>query len=308
MLKQIITPIAALAIFMASGVTQVEAKRVKESAELFISFELLPNTVQPAASGTAEIELTRDNGEEETTFDFEVNGLSEGSYRVNAETAEGAVEITEFVVEPTVVVPPVEGEPTPEVPAEEEAEIELPGDLNPLDILAITVVKVDVAPAVEGTPETEVLTEVLRGEADSSATYWMFNANVKVTGPTTPIVDEDPTVEPTEPTKGNGKPKKPKKVKGPKGPKVKAVHGHVVVHALIIGDVEKKRKFLFNAQGAPANTVLTLNVDGVPVETFTSSHNGKVMIKSLDESIRVAGIREITITDADDVVIMEAHF
>ena len=82
----------------------------------------------------------------------------------------------------------------------------------------------------------------------------------------------------------------------------------MVVHALIVGDQEKKRKFLFNAQGAPANTELTLNVDGEPVETVTSSHNGKVMLKSLDENVRVAGIRLITVTDAEGTVIMEAKF
>ena len=297
MLKHIITPVAALAIFMASGITQVEAKRVKESAELFISFELLPTDETSTASGSAEIEFTRDKGVEETTFDFTVDGLSEGTYVVRAESGEDVLDITEFAVE-AVVTDPVTGEPVTDDASEEEGEIELPAGLNPLAIDAITVVKVEtIADAI-------VETEVLRGEADASATYWMFNANVKVTGPTVVApVEESPTEE--EPTTGKGK-GKGKKVKGPK---VKKVHGHVVVHALIVGDEEKKRKFLFNAHGAPANTELTLNIDGTPVQTVTSSQNGKVMIKSLDDAeVRVAGIRLITVTDAEGSVIMEAKF
>ena len=299
MVKHVLTPIAALAVFMATGVTHLEAKRVKESAELFISFELLPLDETSTASGSAEIELNRHKGDEETSFDFSVEGLAEGSYVVQAEAGEDVVDITEFVVEPAAT-DPVTGEPVTDDPSEEEAEIELPAGINPLEIDAITVVK------VETVAEQVVATVVLRGEADASATYWMFNANVKVTGPTVVApVEESPTEE--EPAAGPGKGKgKGKKVKGAK---VKKVHGHVVVHALIVGDQEKKRKFLFNAHGAPANTELTLNIDGDPVQTVTSSHNGKVMIKSLDDAeVRVAGIRLITVTDAEGTVIMEAQF
>ena len=149
--------------------------------------------------------------------------------------------------------------------------------------------------------------EVLRGEAQSSTTYWMFKANVKVTGPTVGV-ERARLKSRRPPPIPKGKGKKPKKAKKVKGPKAKKVHGHVLVQSLIIGDQEKKRKFLFNAHGAPANTELTLNVDGTPVETVTSSHKGKVMLKSLASSVRLAGISEITVTDAEGNVIMEAQF
>ena len=140
MLRHIITPIAAVAIFLASGISQAEAKRVKESAELFISFTLAPTGDQPEASGTAEIEVNRDKGQEETSFDFSVEGLADGSYVVNAEVGDEVVQITEFVVEP-VVTDPETGEPVADDTSEGEGEIELPSGLDPLAISAITVVE-----------------------------------------------------------------------------------------------------------------------------------------------------------------------
>ncbi len=279
MLKHILTPIAAVAIFLASGVTSVEAKRVKERADLSVSFELLPTAVQPTATRTAEIKLDRDSDGDETNFDFHVDGLIDGTYTVNAVTIAGElVEITEIAVAAT----PLDGTSTDDTGEETEGEIELPAGLDPLQIAAISV--------VDGTG-----LEVLRGDAVSSTTYWMFSANVKVTGPTTPIIPGEAV---TSPTTGKGK----------KGSKMKKVHGHVIVHSLIIGDVEKKRKFLFNAHGAPADTVLTVNIDGIAAATVTSSRNGKVKLSSLDEGVQLAGISEITVTDSSGVVVMQAEF
>lgn len=149
----------------------------------------------------------------------------------------------------------------------------LPPGLDPFDIAKLTIS--DATPVV-----------VLEGAAVESIARWIYSANVAITAP--------PGAVPIPPVHGHGKAKK--------------VHGHVLVHSLIVDDVEKRRKFLLVAFGAPADTVLTVNLDGVAVGTVTSTPRGKVMLKSLDGDFRLAGTGELTITDAVGTVIMQADF
>jgi hypothetical protein len=153
------------------------------------------------------------------------------------------------------------------------AALVLPAELDPLDIALLTVS--DSTPVV-----------VLEGAPVESIDRWIFSANVRITAP--------PGAQPIPPLHGKGKPKK--------------VHGHVVVHAAIVNDVEKRRKFLLVAHGGPADTELTINLDGEPVGTVITTPRGKVMVKRLDGDFRLAGIGELTLTDAEGNVLMEADF
>jgi hypothetical protein len=150
-------------------------------------------------------------------------------------------------------------------------DLTLPVDLDPLDIATLTV--------SDATP-----TVVLSGTPTLAITKWVFSANVKVTAPT-PVLPAPPT-----------------------GPKPKKVHGHVLVHAKIINDVEEKRKFLLVAHGGPADTVLTINLDGVAAGTLTTTKKGKMMVKALTSDVRLAGVRFMTLTDPANVVVAEADF
>lgn len=159
-------------------------------------------------------------------------------------------------------------------PAGAPALLPLPPGLDPLDIATLTV-----------SDSTAVV--VLEGAPVESIARWFFAANVKITAPS--------GAESAPPEgHGRGKPKK--------------VHGHVVVHALIVDDVEVRRKFLLVAHGAPPDTELTINLDGEPVGTVVATPRGKVMVKRLDGDFRLAGIGELTLTDADGNVVMEADF
>ena len=86
------------------------------------------------------------------------------------------------------------------------------------------------------------------------------------------------------------------------------VHGHVVAHSTVADGVETEREFLWVGFGAPHETELTINVDGVLVGTVTSSKHGKVKFTSLDATVNLATMSLITLTDAASVVIMQAQF
>ena len=167
--------------------------------------------------------------------------------------------------------------PTADDPAtladESEVELLLPEGTDPLDIESVTVS--DATQAV-----------VLEGEA--STARLRYHANVPVTA--APV-----TTTTTEPvTRKHGGPGR--------------VHGHAMVNSTINQDVEKQRHFLFIGFGAPADTLLNVNVDGVVVTTVTSTKQGKVMFKSLPETVVLANLGLLTITDSTGAIVMQAQF
>jgi hypothetical protein len=124
---------------------------------------------------------------------------------------------------------------------------------------------------------------LLHGDATANIAFLRFFANVRVTGPDAAISERGPN--------------KPKKV-----------HGHCLAHSLVIQNVERESHFLWVAFGAPADTELTINVDGVPVGTVTSTKQGKVKFNSLPDTADFAAIDLITLTDSLGAVVMQAEF
>ena len=124
---------------------------------------------------------------------------------------------------------------------------------------------------------------LLHGDATTDIAFLRFFANVRVTGP-------DPLIS----------------ARGSHGPK--KVHGHCLAHSLVIQNVERESHFLWVAFGAPADTELTINVDGVPVGTVTSTKQGKVKFSSLPNTTDFAAINLITLTDSLGTVVMQAEF
>jgi hypothetical protein len=122
---------------------------------------------------------------------------------------------------------------------------------------------------------------VLEGELAPTDVTWKYIANVQVTGPETVLA---------------------------KNSKSKNVHGHAVVHSFITDNVETKRGFLWVAFGAPADTELTINVDGVAVGTVLSTKQGKVMFQSIAETVVIRDMKLVTLTDAANAVVMQAEF
>ena len=84
------------------------------------------------------------------------------------------------------------------------------------------------------------------------------------------------------------------------------LHGHVLIRAAIVDGAELRRKFLLVGHGLPAESTLTVNLDGVAVGEVTTTKRGKVMLKSLDGDFRLAGTHLLTLTDADDNVVAQA--
>jgi hypothetical protein len=88
----------------------------------------------------------------------------------------------------------------------------------------------------------------------------------------------------------------------------------VLIQAKIFDNVEKRRKFLLVAHNGPADTTLTIRLDGVDAGTFTTTKNGKMMVKSLEGDFRLAGVHHLEIVDVsevegeDDVVVAVADF
>lgn len=92
------------------------------------------------------------------------------------------------------------------------------------------------------------------------------------------------------------------------GPKPKKVHGHAVAHSFTTDNVETKRGFLWVAFGAPGDTELTINVDGVAVGTVMSEKNGKVMFEEMPATVVLRDMKSVTLTDSLGVVVMKADF
>lgn len=151
---------------------------------------------------------------------------------------------------------------------EPPVEIALPAGFDVSTVAKITVSNATPAVVLEG--------EVVPGEVT-----WKYIANVQVTGP---------------------------EVLVPTGPKPKKVRGHAVVHSFIKENVETKRGFLWVAFGAPGDTELTINVDGVAVGTVLSTKQGKVMFEDMPEPVVIRDIKLVTITDALGAVVMQAAF
>jgi hypothetical protein len=86
------------------------------------------------------------------------------------------------------------------------------------------------------------------------------------------------------------------------------LHGHVLIRAAIVDGAELRRKFLLVGHGLPAESTLTVNLDGVAVGEVTTTKRGKVMLKSLDGDFRLAGTHLLTLTDVDGSVVAQADF
>jgi len=122
---------------------------------------------------------------------------------------------------------------------------------------------------------------VLEGAVVPGDVTWKFIANVPVTAPEVLVA-------------GDSKPKK--------------VRGHVVAHSFITDNVENQRKFHWVASGAPGDSELTINVDGVAVGTVMSTAQGKVMFEGMPEPVVIRDMKLVTITDATGAIVMQAQF
>ena len=139
----------------------------------------------------------------------------------------------------------------------------------------------DVSTVAKITVSDATPTVVLEGAVVPGVTNWKYIANVQITGPE--VID-------------------------PTGPKPKKVRGHVVAHSFIKDSVETKRGFNFVGFGAPGDTELTINVDGVVVGTVLSNKQGKVHFQEMPEPVVIRDIKLVTITDALGAVVMQAAF
>jgi hypothetical protein len=156
----------------------------------------------------------------------------------------------------------------PEATPEPPVEIALPSDIDVSSLSKLTVS--DATPAV-----------AVEGDLVSGNVTWKYIANVQVTGPNVLVTN---------------------------GPKPKKVRGHAVVHSFITDNVETKRGFLWVAFGAPGETELTINADGVPVGTVLSTKQGKVEIHEIAETVVFRDVKVITLTDAQGALVMQADF
>lgn len=126
---------------------------------------------------------------------------------------------------------------------------------------------------------------ILEGDTTATSVDWQYLANVPVTGPA-PLVNAGKV----------------------HGPRKKGPFGHLISQSTIKAGVETKRHFLWVAFGAPADTELTINVDGMVVGTVTSTAKGKVMFHEMPEPIILRDVESITLTDGSGVIVMQAAF
>ncbi len=242
--------------------------RTKEKADLTLTFTLSPIDPAGTASGTATIHVTRRNGVE-----------TDGPLDL---TLSGLADGT-YTLEATTKADPA-GAPiligsivlssVPDPAAPPAAPLTLPAGLSALEIDTLSVS--DATPAV-----------VLAGSASESVTLWLFFGNRPLV-PVAPVAAAIPSE--------TGK------------PKAKKVHGHVLIQAAIRDDVEKRRKFLLVGHGLAPETTLTVNLDGAPVGSVTTTKRGKAMLKRLDGDFRLAGVHVVSLSDADGNVVAEADF
>ena len=266
--------IAALAViggFLAAGSTASAFPKTRDHAEVTLTFNLLPAVGSSGtAAGTGTIELVRDRGVSVTDgLDLTVTGLSNGTYTVSST-------LKSDPAAPAVIISNVVVDSTviPDPAAPPAAPLPLPKGLDPFDIATLTV-----------SDATRIV--VLAGLPTENIAVWNYFANCPLNAP-----QIDPPAAPVPRT----------------GKKPKKVHGHVLIRARILDNVEVRRMFLLVGHGAPANALLTINLDGVPVGEVTSTKNGKVMVKKLEGEFRIAGVKELTLTDIDGVVVLVCDF
>jgi hypothetical protein len=255
--------LAVAGLFLGAAEKASAFPRTREHAVLTINFTLTAPPVEPApatpATGTATIDVTRDNGvETASNLTITTTNLADGTYDVEAilksDTAEPPV--------PVLIGQITVAGATPIAP------LALPATVKALDIETLNVVDpADVA--VPGSVDTIVLT----GTPTEDIEVWRFFGNRPVTAA------EGFVGEPGK----NGK--------------VKRIHGHVLIQAKIVDNQEIRRKFLLVAHNGPADKTLTIRLDGVDRGTFTTTKNGKMMTKSLDGDFRLAGVHKLEIVD-----------
>ncbi len=309
---------AAALIGLTPSGASAKMPNIKRQSDVTISFELAPPIENPStASGFAKIEIEEERKSSKTEFEVEVAGLQPGTYSVDATLADAStINLGEIVIEAPVTDPtaPTTGTDdstgTTEVEVEVEGEGELSGLLDAsVDATAITSISVTTVPADVTTAPVVVLT----GAAELDVLNLNYFANVRVTAPpaspltTTPSPTDEPETE-VGPGKGKGKGKG--KSKGPKGPKVKKVHGHALVQAKIVNGVAKKTFFQFIGFGAPSSAELNVVVNGVVIDTVTSSKQGRVKFRERDlvGEIDYATLDLVTITTIDGTPVMQADF
>jgi hypothetical protein len=269
--------LAAAGLFLGVADQASAFPRTKEHAVLTINFTLTAPPVEPPpatpATGTATIDVTSENGVE-TASDLTITttNLADGTYNVEAILKSDTAEPPVPVLIGQITVAGT----TPIAP------LPLPATVKALDIETLNVVD-PADPTVVGSVDTIVLT----GTPTEDIEIWRFFGNRPVTA-----------AEGFVPEPG-------------KHGKVKPIHGHVLIQARIVDNQETRRKFLLVAHNGPADTTLTIRLDGVDVGTFTTTKNGKMMTKSLEGDFRLAGVHKLEIVDATTdtpVVVAVADF
>lgn len=275
--------LAVAGLFLGAADQASAFPRTKEHASLTINFALTAPVVEPPpanpATGTATIEVTRLNGVE-TASDLTITtaNLTDGTYEVEAILKSDTTEPPVPVLIGTIIVAGA----TPIAP------LPLPDTVKALDIETLNIVD----PADPADPASTDLI-VLTGTPTEDIEFWKFFGNVRV------VAAEG--WNPEAPLNKKGQPKK-----------VKRIHGHVLIQAKIFDNVDKRRKFLLVAHNGPANTTLTIRLDGVDAGTFTTTKNGKMMVKSLEGEFRIAGVHNLEIVqinnDSTETVVAVADF
>jgi hypothetical protein len=255
--------LAVAGLFLGAADQASAFPRTREHAVLTIKFDLTAPPVEPPpttpATGTATIDVTRDNGVD-TASDLTITttNLADGTYDVEAILKSDTAEPPVPVLIGQITVAGA----TPIAP------LALPTTVKALDIETLNIVD-PADPTVPGSTDTIVLT----GTPTEEIEVWRFFGNRPVTA-AEGFVPEPPA---------HGK--------------AKRIHGHVLIQAKIVDGQETRRKFLLVAHNGPADTTLTIRLDGVDRGTFTTTKNGKMMTKSLDGDFRLAGVHKLEIVD-----------
>jgi hypothetical protein len=280
-MKALLPTIVAAAGFVLGFTDQASAfPRTHENASLTLTFSL---AAPPPSDPNAPAPVNPPTGT--ATVDVNrVNGVETDSTLdfTLANVADGTYDVSAIL----------KGDPT-QTPfplgsikvAANQASLALVGP-PALDIATLNVSTQGVPPDPQvqgstGTPGVVILT----GTPSENIAYWRFFGNRPVFGPGTPD----------------------------KHGKMKPIHGHVLVQARIVNNVETRRKFLLVAHNGPADTTLTIKLDGVVAGTFGTTKNGKMMTKALvlpnsNSTVRLAGVHILTICQADGTVVATADF
>jgi hypothetical protein len=263
--------LAACALIFATAVASAAPKsQIKERGEIHLTA-----TLQPAADAPAGVTATADIVIKKTKFN-------------QAGTASLTLTTSGFLVGDYSI----DGLLDPAAPPVHLGDFSV-GAIDPVNPVPDEPITLAISSTIDATLLTSISISdstpkvILEGEVTATAVNWMYLANVQVTGPA-PVG-----------TSSNGK---------AHGPKPKAARGHVISQSTVKNGVETKRHFLWVAFGAPANTELTINVDGVEVGTVTSTKNGKVMFHEMPADVVLRDVKLITLTDGDVALVMQAQF